>query len=66
MNMMLMAQGLGLGTCWVGAFNEAAVTQLLSLPAGVRPVALVPIGYPDESPEVPPRMFEVTEHWGRW
>ena len=39
MNMMLMAQDLGLGTCWVGAFNEAAVTQLLSIPAGVRPVA---------------------------
>lgn len=66
MNMMLMAQDLGLGTCWVGAFNEAAVTQLLSLPAGVRPVALIPIGYPDESPEMPPRMGEATEHWGKW
>jgi SagB-type dehydrogenase family enzyme len=66
MNMMLRAQDLGLGTCWVGAFNEAAVTQLLSIPAGVRPVALIPIGYPDESPEVPPRIGEATEHWGKW
>ncbi len=66
MNMMLMAQDLGLGTCWVGAFNETAVTQLLSLPSGVRPVALIPIGYPDESPEVPPRIGEATEHWGKW
>jgi nitroreductase len=66
MNMMMMAEDLGLGTCWVGAFNEAAVTQLLSLPVGVRPVALIPIGYPDESPEVPPRMGEATEHWGKW
>jgi SagB-type dehydrogenase family enzyme len=66
MNMMLMAQDLGLGTCWVGAFNEQAVTQLLSIPAGVRPVALIPIGYPDESPEVRPRMGEAIEHWGKW
>lgn len=66
MNMMLMAQDLGLGTCWIGAFNEPAVAHLLELPSGVRPVALISIGYPDESPEVPPRMGEATEHWGKW
>jgi len=66
MNMMLMAHDLGLGTCWVGAFNEQAVTQLLSIPPGVRPVALLPIGYPDDEPDAPPRMGEATEHWGKW
>jgi len=66
MNMMLMAQDLGLGTCWVGAFNEPAVSELLNIPLGVRPVALIPIGYTDESPEVPPRMGESIEHWGKW
>jgi len=66
MNMMLMAQDLGLGTCWVGAFNEPAVTQLLGLPQGVRPVALLPIGYPDESPDARPRMGKEFEHWERW
>jgi len=66
MNMMLMAQDLGLGTCWVGAFNEQAVAQLLGIPPGVRPVALIPVGYPDESPEVPPRMGEKIVHWGKW
>ncbi|HTY91381.1 MAG TPA: nitroreductase family protein [Methanocella sp.] len=66
MNMMLMAQNLELGTCWIGAFNEAAITYLLELPSGVRPVALLPIGYPDESPEAPPRMGEAAEHWGKW
>ncbi len=66
MSMMLMAQDLGLGTCWVGAFNEAAVSQLLNIPPGVRPVALLPIGYPDEAPEAPPRMGEKIEHWDRW
>jgi nitroreductase len=66
MNMMLRAHDLGLGTCWVGAFNEQAVSQLLEIPHGVRPVALLPLGYPDESPEAPPRMGEEIEHWGQW
>lgn len=46
-NMMLAAVSLGLGTCWVGAFNEGKVAELLDLPAGRRPVALVPVGYPE-------------------
>jgi hypothetical protein len=66
MNMMLVAQDLGLGTCWVGAFDEKAVAQLLDIPSGVRPVALLPIGYPDESPLVPPRLGKSIEHWGKW
>ncbi len=66
MNMMLLAQDLGLGTCWVGAFNEQAVTELLDIPQGVRPVALLPIGYPDESPEVRPRMGKSIEHQEKW
>jgi nitroreductase len=66
MNMMLMARDLGLGTCWVGAFNEQAVSQLLNIPQGVRPIALIPVGHPDESPDVPQRMGEKIEHWGKW
>lgn len=66
MNMMLLAQDLGLGTCWVGAFDEQSVSELLGIPPGVRPVALIPIGYPDESPMVPPRLGEAAEHWGKW
>lgn len=66
MSMMLMAEGLGLGTCWIGAFNEAAVVQMFGLPSGVRPVAIVPVGYPDEAPAMPPRMGKAAEHWGKW
>ncbi len=66
MNMMLLAQDLGLGTCWVGAFNEHVVAELLNIPQGVRPVALLPIGYPDESPEVRPRMWKSIEHQEKW
>ncbi len=54
-NMLLAAQGLGLGAAWIGAFAEEDVAEVLNLPEHVRPVALIPIGYPDENPEMPPR-----------
>jgi nitroreductase len=53
-NIMLTACSLGLGTCWVGAFKEEVVRKLVNSPEGVRPVALIPVGYPDEAP--PARM----------
>ena len=49
-NAMLVATELGLGSCWVGAFDEGAVRKILDLPAHERPVALLPVGYPDEKP----------------
>lgn len=50
-NMLLAACAMGLGTCWVGAFNEGGVTSILKTPEGVRPVAIVPIGHPAERPQ---------------
>lgn len=47
-HMTLAAQALGLGTCWVCAFNAMAVAQALQLPQGEEPVALLPIGWPAE------------------
>lgn len=47
-NILLAATECGLGSCWVGAFDEAAVASALSLEVGTRPVALVPIGEPGE------------------
>jgi nitroreductase len=49
--MTLQAVAEGLGSCWVCAFDEARVKQLLSIPEDVRAVALLPLGYPDEAPE---------------
>ncbi len=46
----LKAVDLGLSGVWIGAFHEGNVAQILDLPAGVRPVALLPLGYPDETP----------------
>jgi nitroreductase len=51
----LAATSQGLGTVWIGAFDDAAVARALKAPADWRPVALLPIGYPAESPEPTPR-----------
>ncbi len=46
----LKAVDLGLSGVWVGAFHEDRVSRILDLPQGVRPVALLPIGYAGETP----------------
>ncbi len=56
MNMMLVAHELGLGTVWVGAFYEDEVSEVLALPGHLRPVAIVPVGYPARVPSPPPRV----------
>ncbi|RLG40695.1 MAG: nitroreductase family protein [Thermoproteota archaeon] len=53
-NMLLAAYSLGYGTCWVGAFDESAASSIIGAPSGVRPVAIIPIGKPAETP-IPPR-----------
>lgn len=53
--MMLEATELGLGTCWIGAFDEAAVKKILNVPDPVRVVAMTPLGFPDETPAGRPR-----------
>jgi nitroreductase len=54
-NMLLAAYALGLGTCWVGSFDEELVRKTLDVPEHIRPVALIPLGYPDEKPYPPLR-----------
>jgi nitroreductase len=49
-NIHLNALSLGLSTCWVGAFKEEEAREILNVPHGVRPVAMIPVGYADESP----------------
>ncbi len=45
-HILLAAVALGLGSCWVGAFDEYQVAQALHLPPQHRPVAILPIGKP--------------------
>jgi nitroreductase len=51
----LAATAEGLGSCWVGAFDEARVARAIGAPARFRAVALLPIGYPAEAPALTPR-----------
>ena len=48
-NINLTAFSLGLGTCWVGAFREEEAREILRIPYGIRPVAIIPVGYPAEA-----------------
>jgi len=45
-HLILAATNLGLGTCWVAAFDPQAVREILRLPEGVEPIAFTPLGYP--------------------
>jgi len=54
-HMVLASTGLGYGTCWIGAFEEELVKQLLGVPERIAVVALLPIGVPDEKPQPKPR-----------
>jgi nitroreductase len=49
-HLILAAAAEGLGTCWIGAFDSAAVKRVLSLPAGIEPIAMTPLGIADEAP----------------
>ena len=55
-NLMLEACELGLATLWMGAFDEEKIRDIIRMPRTLRPVALVPVGYADETPEPPVRL----------
>jgi nitroreductase len=48
--MILEAYEQGLGTCWLGSFDEGKVKEVLNIPKEVRVVSITPLGYPSESP----------------
>lgn len=49
-HLILQAQEEGLGTCWIGSFEEDEVKAILNIPENVKVLALTPLGYPDEIP----------------
>lgn len=55
-NLMLAAHALGLGTCWIGGFEQAPVRSALGVPTDREIIGLVTLGYPDEDPKPPPRL----------
>jgi len=48
---MLAVTALGLGACWIGAFDPTRVAEVIEAPEGVSPMSILAIGYVDESPE---------------
>jgi nitroreductase len=57
----LAAVELGLGTCWIGAFDEMKVKEILGIPNEIRVVALMPIGYPSDPSSVEKRRLPFNE-----
>jgi nitroreductase len=67
-NLVLAATELGLGTCWIAAFDEDAAKKALAVPEEVRVVALTPLGYPDEQKGsvVDRKSLEAFVHSEKW
>ncbi len=55
-HLILCATSLGLGTCWIAAFNPAAAREVLQLPEGVEPIVWTPLGYPADQPREKQRL----------
>lgn len=63
-HMTLCAADLGLGTCWIGAFDAAKVRAALGLPEGVEPLAMTPLGRPADAgrPKTRKALSEIVRH----
>lgn len=66
-HLMLAAEAEGLGTCWIGAFLEEQVREILGVPESVKILALTPLGYPAAEKVIRPRkeLREIVMH-ERW
>jgi nitroreductase len=69
-NLLLAATALGLGAVWIGTYpamdRVEAVREVLSLPANIVPLCLVPVGYPDEQPQPRSRFLKDRIHRDVW
>jgi nitroreductase len=67
-HLCLAAQALGLGTCWMGWYDEARLKVAAGVPENFRVVGVTPLGYPDQEPKARPRkdLHEIAylEEWG--
>ncbi len=68
-HLTLQAAEEGLGTCWIGAFCQEPVRELLGLPKGTSVVTLTPLGYPADNPSTKMRKdlnsIVYEDKWGR-
>ena len=67
-HMSLAAVELGLGSCWIGAFDENKVKEILHIPEEIRVVELMPVGYPSNPAVIQKKRLPLDrivkyEHW---
>ncbi len=55
-NMTLMATSLGIGSCWIGAFEEQILKNMLHIPEKLKIIALIAFGYEIGKASIPPRL----------
>lgn len=66
-HIMLQADSLGLGTCWVGWFSQADIRPVLNIPSDKYVVGILTVGYADEKPAPRPRKkLEEIVHYENW
>ena len=66
-HMTLTATELGLGTCWIGAFDQDAVRGVLGIPATAKVIEVLPLGYPADQPRPKNRKaLEEIVCWDKW
>jgi nitroreductase len=67
-HLMLCAVAEDLGTCWIGAFDEMLVREILEIPRDMRVVALLPIGYPEDPSPVEKQRLSLNDivKYERW
>jgi nitroreductase len=67
-HLTLAAAAEGLGTCWIGSFDEGKVREILGIPPAVRVVQLMPLGYPRDPSPVAKQRLELSAivHRERW
>jgi nitroreductase len=66
-HLVLAATDLGLGTCWIGAFDPVAAREALAIPEQVNPIAFTPLGYPaDQPPAKQRKSLDVLVKYNHW
>jgi nitroreductase len=66
-NMVIAGWMQGVGSCWMGAFNETKLKETLNLPVDVKPVGAIAFGIPDENPRQPPKKpINEIFHFDKW
>jgi len=69
-HMVLKATELGLGTCWIGWFDENRLKNILEIPKKIKVSALLAVGYPKKAPgkkrkRKPAEKIAFSEKWGK-